>query len=165
MSSERAHASPKHSGDTIEHLVVNRNPLRHVSDRDASWHDAATVDVIAPSRRLRMGGVCLLEADTPVEIKAAQGLVSNGDHNVPGRWMVKRDAHERLLAADGAYWLVVYKPAGRDTDLLGQIVISASLLDEHLDGRWFDGPAHRSEDEIAKLGWPHLLDRAEGLER
>jgi hypothetical protein len=67
-----------------------------------------------------------------------------------------------LLEASGVYLLVVYTPNRHDH--LARIVVPASILDEHLRGRWYDVAGNRSEEEVAQLAWPHVLDREVVLE-
>jgi len=162
--SRSAHSSSKRSGSTIEDLVINRHQLQFVPDRDASWHDAVTTASITTSEAVPITDVCVIAPETPVEIKGAQGLRSNGDRQTAGHFFVHRRSHERLVDADGVYWLVVYKPRGSSTDVCGQVVVPADRVDDLLEDRWYQAPPHRSEGEVAQLSWPHVLDREEVLD-
>jgi len=152
--------SAKAAGSRVEADVIDRfDALRYVPESEATWHDAETVALLAPERadRLRFGGIVVVEPGTPIEVKGSQVETSNGDRSTPGRWYVKKSAHQSLLAANGVYLLVVYTPNRHDH--LARIVVPASILDEHLRGRWYEVAGDRSEEEVAQLAWPHVLDR------
>jgi hypothetical protein len=152
--------SAKAAGSRVEADVIDRfDALRYVPESEATWHDAETVALLAPERadRLRFGGIILVEPGTPIEVKGSQVETSNGDGSTAGRWYVKKSAHQSLLAANGVYLLVVYTPHRHDH--LARIVVPASILDEHLRGRWYEVAGDRSEEEVAQLAWPHVLDR------
>ena len=150
---------PKRLGDGLEAELINAHDvLQDVDDEVSEWHDAYVDGLWTPSGTLPFGGICLVETQTNVEVKAAQEYTSNGSaRSTPGRWYVKRDAHQRLLETRGVYLLAVYTT---DADaghcrLLAQLVVPASLLDEHLAGRWYD--SGRREGMVAKLAWPHVI--------
>ena len=151
--------SSKQRGSSVESAVIDTEPaLEYVGDSEATWHDARTVRCFGPQPDRPFLGIPVIEAGTAVEIKGACVVRSNGDRETAGQWYVKRDAHERLLSAAGVYVLVVYAPRP-ETPILRAVVIPASLLDEHLAGRWYDVDADRSEDEVAQLSWPTIIDR------
>jgi hypothetical protein len=153
-------ASAKAAGSRVEADVIDRfDALRYVPESEATWHDAETVALLAPERadRLQFGGIVVVEPGTPIEVKGSQVETSNGDHSTPGRWYVKKSAHQSLLEANGVYLLVVYTPHRHDH--LARIVVPASILDEHLRGRWYEVAGDRSEEVVAQLAWPHVLDR------
>lgn len=62
-----------------------------------TWHDART------------------QSGEPVEIKAAKREMSNGR---PGRFLLRRESHERLQRADGWIGWVVYRARGRGIEVL-----------------------------------------------
>lgn len=144
----------KDLGSKIEELVATADELELVGDDRAEWHDARATDVLEPARGRRFGGICLVERDTPIEIKGCLVEQSNGaDRTTPGRWYIKKEAHERLEAERGVYWLVVYE---RDPiAIVGQIIVPAATIGEFLEGRWYDNGRH--EGDVAKLGWPTIL--------
>ena len=153
--------SAKAAGSRVEADVIDRfDALRYVPESEATWHDAETVALLAPERadRLRFGGIVVVEPGTPIEVKGSQVETSNGDGSTAGRWHVKKSAHQSLLDASGVYLLVVYTP--NRYNHLARIVVPASILDEHLRGRWYEVAGDRSEEEVAQLAWPHVLDRA-----
>lgn len=146
-------------GDDLESALIQcHDELEGVPDDDCEWHDATTTTLWTPTARLPFGGICLVEVNTPVEVKAAREWTSNGRNAVTrGRWFIKRESHQRRLKTHGVYYLTVYDD-DRDNDechVLGQLVIPASLLDEHLKGRWYD--SNRREGDVAKLAWNHLI--------
>ncbi|ELY52787.1 hypothetical protein [Natronolimnohabitans innermongolicus] len=161
MSSRRsALESPKASGDALEAEIVQTvDALEIVSDRVATWHDARTTAVLEASRSLPFYGIVLVEPETPVEIKGCQIETSNGDRSTRGRFYVKRAAHEQLLEAGGMYLLVVYLPRPR-LPQVARAIVPATLVDELLAGRWYEVGGSRSEQEVAKLSWSHVIDPA-----
>jgi hypothetical protein len=139
--SSRLH--PKNAGDAVEAAVIDATPgFESVTDGDDRRFDA----------RVSSTG-------RPVEIKAALPEVSNGgDQSVPGRWYVKRSAHEALVEDDGLYSLHVYKPVD-GLPIIASRTVSARRVSIHLDGSWYDVDGDRSEQEVAKLSWPTIISR------
>lgn len=152
--------SSKKRGDSVESAVINADPgLEFVGDSVATWHDARTVACLDPSYERPFYGIPLIEPDTEVEIKGACVVRSAGvSRQRSGQWYIKRKAHDQLVDAGGVYLLAVYAPRP-ETPILRSVIIPASLLDEHLDGRWYDVDADRSETEVAQLTWTVLIDR------
>ncbi|AXR82365.1 hypothetical protein [Natrarchaeobaculum sulfurireducens] len=161
--------SPKASGDALEADVVQAvDALEYVGDRTATWHDAKTTALLEPSEWLPFYSIVVVEPDTPVEIKGCQIRTSNGDRSTRGQFYVKRTAHERLLEAAGMYLFVVYVPRP-GLPQLARALVPASIVDELLRGKWYDVGGSRSESEVAKLAWSHVIDpgtvESEGGER
>ncbi|WP_415381452.1 hypothetical protein [Halosimplex sp. TS25] len=151
--------SSKKRGDSVESAVINADPgIEYVGDSEATWHDCRTIQCLSPCYERPFLGIPVIESGTPGEIKSACVVRSNGDYDRSGAWYIKRQAHEKLLEAAGFYILVVYAPRP-ETPILRSVIIPASLLDEHLDGRWYDVDADRSENEVAQLTWTVLIDR------
>ena len=152
--------SSKASGDFLEAEIVQViDTLEYVGDRTATWHDARTTAVLEASRSLPFYGIVLVEPETPVEIKGCQIETSNGSRSTRGRFYVKRGAHEQLLEASGMYLLVVYLPRP-GLPQVARAIVPATLVDELLSGRWYDVGGSRSEQEVAKLAWSHVIDPA-----
>ena len=151
--------SSKKRGDSVESAVIDADPaLEFVGDSVATWHDARTVKCLDPSSERPFLGIPLVESGTAVEIKGACVVRSNGNYDRPSAWYIKRKAHERLLEAAGVCLLTVYAPRP-ETPILRSVIIPASILDEHLEGRWYDVDADRSESQVAQLTWTVLIDR------
>ncbi|WP_136688648.1 hypothetical protein [Halorhabdus amylolytica] len=150
-------STPKDQGTTLQEEVIGAvDGLEAVPDDVVEWCDAIAVDAISPSEQLPALGLPVIERGTRIEIKGAQIETSNGTHTTPGRWYVKRAAHERLLARRGVYLLVVYQPLhGVESALLA----AASTLDTILDEHWYSVDCERSEDTVAKVSWPTLIAR------
>ncbi|WP_265109603.1 hypothetical protein [Halosolutus halophilus] len=152
--------SPKASGDAIEATVVQDvDEFEHVGDRTATWHDAKTTTLLEPRRSLPFYGIVLVEPAVPVEIKGCQVETGNGDRSTRGRFYVKRSAHEQLLEAAGMYLFVVYLPRP-GLPQIARAIVPATIVDELLAGRWYDVGGERSESEVAKLAWSHVIDPA-----
>ena len=148
---------PKRTGSSVESVVVDGNPeLESVPDTVAHWHDARTTDLLVPDDDRPFGGVCLVESETPVEIKGTIPTQSNGERDTAGRWFVKRASHERLLKECGVYCLCVYAPSP-STPILAERIVPASIIDELLAESWYDN----GRREVAKLTWTTLIDREE----
>ncbi|WP_323172876.1 hypothetical protein [Natrialba sp. PRR66] len=152
--------SSKASGDALEaELVQTIDALEFVGDRTATWHDARTTSLLEPDESLPFYGIVLVESGTPVEIKGCQIETSNGDRTTRGRFYVKRAAHEQLLEAAGMYLLVVYLPRP-GLPQVARAIVPATIVDELLAGRWYEVGGSRSEQEVAKLAWSHIIDPA-----
>ncbi|WP_436343756.1 hypothetical protein [Natronorubrum sp. FCH18a] len=152
--------SPKASGDALEAEIVQViDALEYVGDRTATWHDARTTAVLEASRSLPFYGIVLVEPETPVEIKGCQIETSNGSRSTRGRFYVKRNAHDQLLEAGGMYLLVVYLPRP-GLPQVARAIVPATIVDELLSGRWYDVGGSRSEQEVAKLAWSHVINPA-----
>ncbi|QLG51093.1 hypothetical protein [Natrinema halophilum] len=160
--SSRASAleSSKASGDALEAEIVQVvDELEYVGDRTTTWHDARTTAVLEASRSLPFYGIVLVEPDVPIEIKGCQIETRNGGRSTRGRFYVRRAAHEQLLEAAGMYLFVVYLPRP-GLPQVARAIVPATLVDELLTGRWYDVDGSRSEQEVAKLAWSHVIDPA-----
>ena len=152
--------SPKASGDALEaEIVQSLAELEYVGDRTATWYDARTTTLLEARRSLPFYGIVLVEPETPVEIKGCQLETSNGSRSTRGRFYVKRNAHDRLLEAGGMYLFVVYLPRP-GLPQVARAIVPATLVDELLVGSWYDVDGSRSEEEVAKLAWSHVIDPA-----
>lgn len=148
---------PKRTGSSVEAVVIEREPaLSPVDDTVAEWYDAETVEVLEPRQDRPLGGVCLVESETPVEIKGCIPEQSNGEDSTAGRWYIKRESHEQLVDASGFYYLAVYAPLP-ETPIVSAMILPAATVGDFLAGRWYDNG--RREGEVAKLSWPTVLDR------
>lgn len=148
----------KRIGDEIEQITIDSHDLERVDDASAEWHDARATALLDSSSDLLFASTPLVATGTPIEIKGAIHQASNGGNSTtPGRIYVKKRAHEQLLDAGGMYLVVVYEDVGHVEPIV-EAVVPASIVDEFLRGRWYDVGGGRSEDTVAKLGWPHLID-------
>jgi len=161
-STHQARVSSKQLGEGVAADVLQLfDELEGVEDTEATWHDAVLIDHLWPGdpSRLRFGGICVACEGHPVEIKAALVRRSNGDRDSPGHWYIKRQAHERMLDAAGHYLLVVYQQRGGRRHL-ARIIVPAATMDDLLRSKWYEVNGDRSENEVAQLSWPTLLDEA-----
>jgi len=149
----RAVPSSKDSGETVEADLIQLVPELEPVHGDRSHHDARASDVITPTPELPLGSTPLVETGTPVEIKAAQVRLSDGQR---GRWYLRWEQHRMLLEAGGAYALVVYDPAPGHPHL-GRLLVPASIVDE-LVNSWIqpDGRA-----DYAQVSWSRAISPAE----
>jgi len=146
-------------GESVSGALIQREPLELVLDSEATWHDARTVACWSPTPERPFLGIPVVEPGTPTELKGTCVVRSNGkSRQRAGQWHIVRRCHEKLVDAAGVYLLAVYAP--RDsTPILRSVVIPASLMDEHLRGRWYECGDARSEDAIAQITWSVLIDR------
>lgn len=149
---------PRRTGSSVESVVVDTEPaLRWVGDGTAEWHDAETTEVLTPRQDRPLGSVCLVESETPVEIKGCLPETSNGaGSTTKGRWYISRANHERLVDAGGVYYLTVYAPSP-STPIITALVVPAATVDDLLAGRWHDS----GRGEVAKLSWGSIIDETE----
>jgi len=156
MSGESANPlHPKRAGSSVEAVVINREPhLTSVGDSEAEWHDARSTGQLSSSAERPLDGWCVVPSDAPVEIKSVVPQHANGgSETVPGRWYIKRQAHEQLLQADGVYYLVIYAPVPETPPVATQIT-PAARLDHLLEDRWYQC---RGRD-VARLRWNEVID-------
>jgi len=147
---------PKRLGTSVEAAVIDADPdLETVTDREAEWYDARATAPITPEPTRPLGSVCVVPAETPVEIKGCLPNVSNGSGTTTGRWYIKRETHEQLLQARGHYYLVVYAPVPH-TPIIAETIVPAAVIGDLLDGSWSN--SGRQEGEVAKLSWKKVID-------
>jgi len=162
-SADQAKISPKQLGDGVAGDVIQRfEEIEHVSDTEATWHDARTTAALFPDDpdELLFGGICAVEPDTPIEIKATLVVRSSGKGSQRnGAWYIKRKAHDQLLEAGGVYLLVVYVQR-RGREHLARIVVPAATIDDFLQDKWYEVRADRSENEVAQLVWTEVIDES-----
>lgn len=168
-SASDTRARAKRIGEDVELLVAQLlDGVELVPDSAAEWYDAVvTADMFPPQDLTVFGGICLLWREAKIEIKACQQTVSNGDATRDGRWLFKgRDdgQHAHLVESNGIYALAVHREAdvylGRE--VIGLIVIPASTVSDHLEGRWYD--SQRREGMVAQLSWSDLLSASDLLD-
>ena len=145
---------PKRAGSSVEAVVINVEPgLELVGDSEATWHDARTTQLLTPTDERPFGGVCVVECDTPVEIKGTLPEHKNGNGTAPGRWYIKRPTHEKLEDANGVYYLCVYAPKP-STPLLATMIVPAATVGALLESNWYE---NRGRD-VARLSWTRVID-------
>ncbi|QLH83383.1 hypothetical protein [Halosimplex pelagicum] len=163
MSSRRESSkleSSKAIGDSVEAVVINAEPrLEAVGDSVATWHDAVTLKCLSPSYERPIYAIPVVDSGVETEIKGAAVVRSNGTRQSPGHWYIKRGAHEKLKDAGGVYLLAVYG-LRESTPILRSVIIPATVLDDVLEGRWYEVDIEgRSEKEVVQLTWTTLIDR------
>lgn len=154
MSSQTT-LSSRQAGENAESAVLEAVPaLEYVPDTEAEYYDARTTTLVTPSETVLFAGICLLEADLPVEIKSV--MVVYGENQTRGRYYLRRGQHEKLLADGGVYLFAVCEPTP-DRDVIRLKVLPASIVDE-LVCSWID-PDDRAE--YAQLTWSNMFDPSE----
>ncbi|MFD1601005.1 hypothetical protein ACFSBX_18890 [Halobellus rarus] len=168
LASDSKPADPKEIGRDVEHRVVDALGSIRAADDIDEYYDAVTTGVIAPDT-VDHGvhvqfGVPLIQTGVEIETKGTRRRISNGEERRTfGRWVFKgRDhgQHAKLLDSNAYYALTVYDVVDDARVLLAIAVIPASLVDEHLRGRWYS--IDRAEGTIARLSWKHIFDDLDG---
>lgn len=150
---------PRDLGESAEGAVFQLAlPLRPVASDESVVSGSAEIDAVttAPlrsSRRTPFAGTALLETGTPVEIKSV--AVVTGEAETRGRFLLRKQQHEALLSADGAYLFAVCEPR-RERHLIATKVVAAGLVDD-LVGTWTAIAGDRSEEATTKLAWSVLF--------
>ncbi|WP_049967634.1 hypothetical protein [Haloferax prahovense] len=144
-------APSKRAGNTVEATLLQRHPeFRYVSDEIAEHHDAVTVSLVSPSRKLPFVGICLLETGTVVEIKSA--MVVYGEDQRRGRFLIRQSQHDHLLEEAGVYLFAVCAPTPA-RDIIAAKIVPATLVDE-FDFSWIDRDARSS---YAQFAWSRVF--------
>lgn len=149
--------SSRDSGDAVAANVVQVvEALQHVGDATAEWHDAVTTTLVTPTSAApaQLYSIPLLEAETPVEIKAAQVRLGSGAR---GRYFIRQRQHERLVEEDAVYAFATYEPKPRHP-VRTVAFVPASIVDELLPDGWTVVDADRSEQGYRQLAWSRVFD-------
>lgn len=157
-----AFAQPKAIGTDIETLVVDAiSTLDAAADEDDHF-DAVTTGLFEPST-VSAGvpvrwATPLVEVGSRLEIKACVRHRSKGSATAHGSWCFKgreNGQHGWLVEQAETYLLAVYE-SDAAKELVAIAVVPASIIDEHLRGRWYD--VDRREETCAQLRWSIILD-------
>jgi len=159
-----AFAQPKAIGTDIEALVVDAIDTIDTAADEEDHYDAVATGLFEPST-VTAGvpvrwATPLVEADARLEIKACVRERSKGSATAHGSWCFKgREVGQHGWLVDQAetYLLAVYEDAAAK-ELVALAVVPASIVGEHLRGRWYD--VDRSEVTCAQLRWSEILDPA-----
>jgi len=129
--------------DAVDELQPAEVPMDWDGAVDDYWHDATPSVALFASRSVPMIGICVIEPGTPVEIKGARATISDGTRSRNGRFHIRRDQHERLVARDGVYLFALYRAA--DDELLGLLATLAVIVEEELRDSWYSAGTGREE--------------------
>jgi len=122
---------------SVDELEVATVPETWSRAAEDYWHDAQPEVALFATEDVPMVGICVIETATPVEIKAARAVISNGTRTRCGRFYLTRRQHERLLDADGVYLFAIYD-GDDDPELLGLLAIPAIIVEEELRDTWYE---------------------------
>lgn len=132
MSSARA----KEIGEEGEWSVYkHEGDLELVGESEAHWFDARDQD------------------GREVEIKVCANRIKSWSSTRRGRILIKNEAHQKLLEADGEYRIGVYGP---NRELLAVEAVSADVVDDTI--LFWTSVEGRTYDEYAQLSWASLID-------
>lgn len=131
--------------------------LEHVPDSETERFDARVVADVDLSAEVVIVGRLRIEETTPIEIKTCQIWLDDASANGGrrrGRWYIQRPAHDNLCDLGGAYLLVVLD----DDEVLAYALVTSTVLDLELGGRWTPSGADSYRDEVAQLPWGVVFD-------
>ena len=157
MSSERTRGpvSSKRAGENAEAAVLEAvDGLEYCPDTDTEHADARVETLVEPSRRLPFVGICLLEANTLIEIKSAIPRLASGRR---GRFYLRREQHAQLRDAGGSYLIAVCEPRP-DREPVAMKVVPATVVDDVI-ATWRSAGADRPA--CSQLAWSRIFDASE----
>ncbi|QHS17776.1 hypothetical protein GWK26_11815 [haloarchaeon 3A1-DGR] len=150
-------AASKRAGENAEAAVIDTiDGLAPVAGEE--HYDAIAETAIFPSHDRPFVGICVLEADLPVEIKSTMAVY--GEQQRRGRFKLRRNQHDALTDANGAYLFVVCEPRP-DRQPIAMKVVPAGTIGDLVDAvaSWRDeGDARGPKAQIA---WSRVFDPAE----
>jgi len=153
-------ARSKVLGESVEELVLQAVPQLEPAEVpmdwdgavDDYWHDATPTRAVF-TNALPMMGILAIEPGMPVEIKGARATISDGSNSRNGRFNIRRQQHERLVARDGVYLFALYRAA--DDELLGLLATLAVIVEEELRETWYDaGPGREDYYQLSASRLP-----------
>ena len=155
MSRSTGPVSSKRAGENAEAAVLEAvDGLAYVPDAETEHADARAETVVVPSSSLPFVGICLLEAESLVEIKSAIPRLGSGQR---GRFYLRRKQHDRLRDAGGSYLFAVCQPRPAREPVAMKLV-PATIVDDAITS-WRSGGDDRPE--CTQLGWSRIFDPAE----
>ncbi|ELZ54510.1 MULTISPECIES: hypothetical protein [Halorubrum] len=155
MSSSRGPVSSKRAGEDAEAAVLEAvDGLAYVPDDETEHVDARVESLVEPSSTLPFVGICLLESETPVEIKSSIPRLASGQR---GRFYLRREQHELLRDGGGSYLFAVYEPRpGREP--VAMKIVPATIVDGAVTS-WRSGGTDRPA--CAQVSWSRIFDPSE----
>lgn len=154
LMSVEGRADSKRAGERVErHIIDSLDHVVAVPDERAH-HDARAETMLSPSHELPFASICVVEADTPIEIKSAMVVISSGSRK--GRFYFREQQHEWLLEHGGVYCVVVCEPTPQ-RDILARKLIRAPIINE-LTNSWCRPEGRAAYDQLA---WSRLFDERE----
>jgi hypothetical protein len=142
-------AKNRAAGEESERHVAAAIPeLGLVPDDVVEWYDAVATSAFFPSATLPMVGLCVVARGTVVEIKSTQRRLSAQRR---GRFYVRPEQHDRLVAAGGVY---VFAVVDEDREPLALKVVPATTFEALLPG-WRSGGDGRSDYQ--QVAWSKLF--------
>jgi len=138
--------------EAVPKLETAEVPIEWDGAVDDYWYDV-TPTVAVFTNDLPMMGILAIEPGTPGEIKGARATISDGTESRNGRFYIRRQQHERLVARDGVYIFAVYRAS--DNELLGLLATLAVIVEEELRETWYDaGPGREDYYQLSASRLP-----------
>jgi hypothetical protein len=147
-------AASKRAGENAEAAVLDAiDGLAPVAGEE--HYDAVTETAVFPSREHPFVGICVLEADLPVEIKSTMAVY--GDRQRRGRFKLRRTQHEAIEDANGAYLFVVCEPHPT-REPIAMKVVPAGMVGDLVDAvaSWCDEGDDRGPK--AQIAWSRVFE-------
>ena len=137
-------ASSRQAGARSEGAAIELLPwLRYVNDETAEHYDAV---VREDTDELSAGDV--------VEIKSAAVVLAD---ERPGMWYLRQGQHDRLVADEGWYLLVVSTPQA-DRQVLAHRFVRAEAFERRQLDAWWDGGERA---DFRQVRWTAVFDRTD----
>lgn len=136
---------------------LSRSPDRNRLGGD--FWDAIASEPLVDEPPLRLIGTELVSEGSLVELKTCQQWTTDrscGGGRRRGRWTFHSSNHQERLEHDVVHALVVLD----DQDVVHAAIVTASVLEDVLSGRWHG--SGRSRGQTAHLGWPHVFSKLDG---
>lgn len=114
---------------------------------------AAVPQMLFAGEHVPMVGICAIEPEQPVEIKAARAQISDGPKSRFGRFNLTRTQHEHLLEENGVYLFAIYRDAG-EPELLGLLGVRAVIVEEELRPKWYSVDGREDDYQVAASRLP-----------
>jgi len=147
--------SSKRGGENAESAVIEFIPeLDYVPDTEALHYDARVRQAIWPRSDLPFIGVCVLEAGTAVEIKSVMAVY--GEAQARGRFYLRREQHQKLVADAGVYLFAVCEPRPTRPVIAAKIVPATSA--EDVISSWIDAG---DRPDYAQIAWSRIFQPVE----
>lgn len=142
------------AGERVEADVIQLvDGLESIPDSDAHA-DAEATKAISPSDQMPFASICVVERDSPVEIKSA--MVRATSQNSRGRFYIRQSQQNWLLDNRGVYLFVVADPSPQRR-LLARKIVPAAIVDD-LRNEWKKPDGRAAYDQLA---WSRVFSPAE----
>lgn len=146
-------AHPRRAGDNAETAVCDAvDALEYVRDTEVEYADARVNGLLEPSEKFDQFALPLVEDGTLVEIKST--IVVATEDQQRGRFYVRKDQHDKLVAEGAVYVFAVCEPKPQ-RPVLALAMLPATIVDD-LVPSWVEAGEGRSD--YGRFTWSNLID-------